>query len=313
MGWRDLLQPADESLVSPWVGGRSLQTYERTWAITGKLPQEFGWFTFKLTGRKALLGESTEAPFGVLKEVERGFLVGDRFVPEGTRVAPDIAKLITDFEPVHLVEPGLGRFVRVTAGRFCEGGPLIYQGQEMPLGPEEEVQAAFLDEAKNVDKIAGVIPALDAAFRIEAWHRKEAIKARLEAERKRREEEERLAREERRQLLVEKLGDGAGRREMAQLDFEEAARAALAVGGATLLDHRASYNKGEMVIQFRLERRRFECTCERNTLRIIDSGICLIDHATGRRDDNLLTLESLPAVIKEAMDIGRLVVFRHID
>jgi hypothetical protein len=312
MGWRDLLQTPGETLVSPWVGGRSLRTYERTWNITGRLPKEFSWVTFELTGRKARCGESTEAPFGVLKDVVRGYLVGDRLVPEGTPVPPTIKGIIENFEQVHLIEPGLGRFVRVSAGRFCEGGPLIYEGQDMPLGPEEEVQAAFLDQAKNVDKIAGVVPALDAAFRIEAWRRKEAVKARLEAERKRREEEERLAREERRRQLQEQLGDGAGRREMAQLDFEEAARAALAVGGATLLDHRQAYNRGEMIVQFRLNRRRFECTCDRN-LRIIDSGICLIDHATGRKDDNLLTLESLPGVIQEAMDIGRLVVFRHLD
>lgn len=312
MGWRDLLQTPGETVEAPWVGGRSLRTYERTWAIEGKLPREFGWYTFELTGRKARCGTAAEAPFDVLRDVVRGFLVGDRLVPEGTAVPPDIKAIIEDFEPVFLVEPGLGRFVRVSAGRFCEGGPLIYQGLEMPLGPEEDVQGAFLDQAKTVDQIAGVIPALDAAFRIETWRRKEAEKARAEAERKRREEEERLAREERRRQLVEQLGDGRGRREMAQLDFEEAARAALAIGGATLLDQRQSYNRGEWVVQFRFNRRRFECTCDRN-LRIIDAGICLIDHATGRKDDNLLTLESLPAVIREAMGVGRLVVFRHID
>jgi hypothetical protein len=46
-------------------------------------------------------------------------------------------------------------------------------------------------------------------------------------------------------------------------------------------------------------------------LRIVDSGICLIDHDTGERGDTLFTLESLPAVIKEAIDDGKLVIFRH--
>jgi hypothetical protein len=45
----------------------------------------------------------------------------------------------------------------------------------------------------------------------------------------------------------------------------------------------------------------------------VDSGICLVDHGTGERGDTRFTLESLPGVVGEAMDLGRLVVFRHVD
>ena len=95
--------------------------------------------------------------------------------------------------------------------------------------------------------------------------------------------------------------------------FETAARTALAVGGAHYLDHRLAPRGDEMVVRFRLDDERFECTCDVSTLRIIDSGICLIDHETEERGDTYFTLESLPGVIRQAQREGRLVVFRHIE
>jgi NAD(P)H-dependent flavin oxidoreductase YrpB (nitropropane dioxygenase family) len=91
----------------------------------------------------------------------------------------------------------------------------------------------------------------------------------------------------------------------------EAARAALALAGAEYLDHRASTQAAEVVVRFRLAGRRFECVCERQTLRIIDAGVCLTDERTGEKGDSRFTLESLPGVIQEAERSGRLVVFRH--
>jgi hypothetical protein len=148
---------------------------------------------------------------------------------------------------------------------------------------------------------------------METWRRDEAERRRVALEQARREEAERRAREERRRELAERLGDGAGRRAMVPLDFAEAARAALAVGGAEYLDHRPSAQRGEVVVRFRVQKQRFECTCDEATLRIIDAGICLVDHETGERGDTYFTLESLPAVILEARRGGQLVVFRHVD
>ena len=198
----------------------------------------------------------------------------------------------------------------ISAGRCYEDGPLIYHDQEFPEGPEEDVMNAFLDRKGSVSDIKGVSPALDAAFRMESWQRAEAERRRIELEKLRREEEERLAVEQRRQEMVEKLGDGAGRREMATVDFNEAARAALAVGGAELLDVRTSHRQ-EKVVRYRLDGRRYECICN-TRLQIIDSGICLQDHNTGEKGDTYFTLESLPAVVRQADREGRLVVYRHV-
>jgi hypothetical protein len=306
MGWKDLLQADDERMVAPWVGGRSLQTYGgRTWAIEGQLPPEYGWYEFKVLPRKVQLVSTVEAPVDVLRDKVVGYLVGNRMVPEGSARVADPAKQAHRFETVFLVEPGLDRFVRVIAGRYYDEGPLIYEGQEFPLGPEEAVLRAFEDKAKSVDDVAEVIPALDAAFRFESWRR-------AEAERRRREARERREREERRRRLHEQFGNGALRRQVAKEDFGEAAKVALAVGGAEYLSHRRSYHKGEVVVRFRLDGRRFECTCS-ETLQILDAGICLVDHRTDERGDTYFTLESLPAVIRQAEREGRLVVFRHVD
>lgn len=313
MGWRDLLQTEDEKLTAPWVGGRELRRDARTWKLEGQLPAEFGWFKFSLAGRRASVADAAQPDPDLLRHSVAGYLVGDRLVPDGARVEPEPEKILECSERVWLIEPGLDRFVRISAGRTHEGGPLVYKAQEMPFGPENEVLQAFLDRRPSVGGISGVVPALDAAFRMECWQRAEAERRRVEAERQRREEEERRAQEARRQQLIEQLGDGRGRREMARVDLETAVRAALAIGGAELLDCRPSRQRGEVVVQFRLDRRQFECTCNAATLQIIDAGICLTDHRTGQRGDTFFTLESLPGVIREAERRHVLHVFRHVD
>ena len=313
MGWKDLLQSSkEEIIISPWVGGRVLSTFDRTWKIESTLPQEHGWHSFTLHNRVAKWKNACDAPFGVLKSQVHGYLVGDRIIPDSTKVRPNIGELTKNFEKVHLIEPGLDRFARIVAGRFNEDGPLIYENLDMPLGPEDNVLQAFLDQKESINDISGVIPALDAAFRIETWRRNEA-------EKRRQEELERQEKEERRRKIIEQLGNSVGRREAALIDFATAARAALAVGGAVYLDHRKAYNREETIVRFRLNGRRFECTCNPNNLRIIDSGICLTAHdeddgfEEGTRGDTFFTLESLPGVILEADRQGRLVVFRHVN
>lgn len=325
MGWKDLLQREGETIILPWLGGRKLRSGPRSWDLRGKLPDEQGWYTFSLSGRTARWDpdaptEPCVIPQGSLDFLVSGYLVGDRLVKDdASAVNPDPGMIASFSEAVALIEPGLDRFVRIEAGRTCEDGPLIYGGMEMPLGPEDEVLRAYEDRTPSVDGVKGVTPALDAAFRMVSWQRSEAERRRAELERQRAEEERLRAVEERRRQIAETLGDGAGRREIAANDFAEAARAALAVGGAEYLDHRAAHGRNEMVVKFRLNRRRFECTCDRRTLRIVDAGICLTAHDDdgdfdeGTRGDTFFTLESLPSVILEAEREGKLVVFRHVD
>ncbi len=311
MGWRDHLQTGNETLVGPWVGGRILRSRERSWAIVGRLPREFGWFRWKLKNRAATVDGPVDRDSSQLDWKVRGYLIGDRILLDLAKIDPDPRKIVEQSEAVFIIDEGLDKFVRITAGRICEDGPLFYEGLDMPLGPEEDVLGAFLDRASSVSHIPNVTPGLDAAFRMESFQRSEAERRRAEAERLRREVEERIRREEHRRQIAETLGTGQGRRAMAAIDFAEAARAALRVGGADFLDHRPSGEPGEMIVRFRLEHRRFECTCNERTLQIIDSGICLTGHESGIRHDDQFTLESLPGVIREAIDLGVLVIFRH--
>jgi hypothetical protein len=302
MTFRELIQE-DETLVRPWVGGRALWQGVRGWTIQGALPAEHGWHAFRLRGRKAhWLGVAESMPASLRSRVT-GYLAGDRLVRDDVRVDPAPEKVLRASERVSLVEPGLDRFARIAAGRPFPGGPLVFAGLEMPLGPEGDVLSAFLDREGSVLSVKGVPPALDAAFRVETWRRDERERAIAEAE-------ERVRLEREREDFLASVGSGESRREMAHVDFDGAARRALAVGGAELLDHRPAHVPGQRLVRFRLDGARFACTCEEHTLRIVDAGICLTDHETGERGDDRFTLESLPAVIREAEREGVLVVFR---
>ena len=157
-----------------------------------------------------------------------------------------------------------------------------------------------------MDDVPGVPPALDLAFRLASWQRDAVVRRRAELRGAAAPEE----REEALRLQRKREG-GVARRTLARHDFEGAARAALAVTGAVLLDHRAAWQRGEHIVQFRFQRQKFECVCD-GALRIVDAGICLVDHRTGERGDTRFTLESLPAVIGQALNEGRLVRFRHV-
>lgn len=300
MGWEDLLQEEDERIVVPWIGGRALRLGPRKWKVTGGLPKEHGWYEWRIIGRRAeLVGD---AELDDAEHAKLGYLVGDLFVSddEGGEIK-DPKELMGRFERVFLLEP-LDHFDRIAVKRFWADGPLIFTGPGFPLGPESDVLDAFLERKDSVDHIPEVAPALDLCFRMKSWHR-EWVEKKREEERIRREKEERIRR------IRERLGDGALRREVAKEDFEAAARAALAVGGAEYIEHRRAPRKGEYAVRYRLDGARYECVCD-ETLHIIDAGICLDDHA-GTKGDTFFTLESMPVVCRAAMANGA-AIWRHV-
>lgn len=311
MNWQSLLQKDNETIILPWVGGKTLQSKNRKWKIEGNLPTEHNWYSFNLNGRKAIVNKLAEPDLSIIDNITNGYLIGDRLIPDS--VSPNINNLVTDFKKVHLIEMGLNRFARVSVGQIYEKGPFIFNTLEFSLGPEDNVSSAFLDKKESVDDISEVSPALESAFKIESWRRDEAERRRLEEEKRRLEEEEKLKKEENFKKLQGELGTGYLRREIAQYDFKTAAESALSVGGAIYLDHRKAYDKNEMIVIFRLDGNRYECVCNKNTLRITDAGICLTDEVSGEKGDDRFSLESLPSVIREAKRNDVLVVFRHVN
>lgn len=312
--WEDLLSgPEGEDRVLPWTGGRQVFHRSRTWHIKGRLPNEFGWYTFKTSGGRdaSLIGPAApDAGFEEGHPVVRGYLTGDRLIPDTARVEVDPKKLIEQTLPVFLVEDGLERFSRAVVVRLTNGDH-VYIRQEFPQGPEAGVTEAYEDRLPSIGHVKGVSPALDLAFR---WTSNQRLRAEeQERERLRREAEEAQKREaeERLQEALKNIGTAAGRRALAVRDFNAAATAALALSGATFLDARRDARPDCMVVKYRFQNRRLECVVHRETLRIVDAGICLTDHDTGERGDTYFTLESLPTVVAEAQRVGHLVVWRN--
>ena len=85
---------------------------------------------------------------------------------------------------------------------------------------------------------------------------------------------------------------------------EAAARAALAAAGASFVSLRSLQGGSQLEVRYRFLGAGFETVVAAETLNVLDAGICL-DGA-----DGALTLESLPGVIREAVETGALVVTR---
>lgn len=326
MSWRELLSRGPEARVLAWLGGRDLSDGVRRWTVEGPLPDEHGWYTFAAdTARRAkLVGPGEPDPaWEAGRPVRRGWLVGDRLVPDDAAVVPDPDRFVAQTVPVALVPPALGRFARARAVDL--GRAWVFAGEEFPTGPEEAVVTAFTEGPPDLSGIPGVPPALELAFRF-AVDQREHGRRRREDARLRRLAEEAAAAAEAEAAAALALAQAEAARATALRAAERRVGAhrgaddrtrralvdALGVSGATLLDHRPSWERGEVVVTFRFRHRRFECVVDR-ALRIVDAGICLNDYDTGTKGDTLFTLESLPAVIDEAMRTGRLVVFRHAE
>lgn len=309
MGWESLLSQTTEVVV-PWVGGRQVSVGTRVWGLTGDLPAEHGWYaveaqsggrTARVTGAAA--SDDADADRYIYG---RGYLAGDRFVREGLNswaLAP-ITNIARTLRPVHLLPAGLDRFARVGVIELIDG-KLVFLRSEFPVGPEPEVQTAYEDRAVDLTRVKGVPPALDFAFRFarDIRTRQEARDAEILRLREAEEQRERAFRD---------AGTSIGRRHLATTDFAAAAKAALELSGSELLDVKGCGDPNARVVRYRFRHQRFECVVDAASLRVIEAGICLSDHDTGERGDDLFTLESLPSVVAQAMDEGLLVVLRHV-
>jgi len=308
MTWQGLLQKANDHVVAPWLGGEVLRLGSRKFTIAGKLPKDHGWYAWKVSGRRVTTSREAypwdDARMGVKPiSVRSGYLVGDLLIgelrPEHLQGGPGA---LQGFPRVHLLPDGLDHFSRVSTGVAWHGGPLLFRQEEFPVGPVDEVRDCYLD-GRSIEGVRGVPPQLELAHRMLVWRREQEEKRREEV-RKAREREERL------QRVKDRLGDGETRRAVAKLDFGEAAKAALAVGGAELIEVRPSTIKREWVVRYRLDGARYECVCD-DALHIVDAGICLQDHDTGEKGDTYFTLESLPGVTRHAMREGA-AIWRHV-
>lgn len=304
MTWRDLVSEP-QMFALPWLGGRQLALGVRRWHLDGELPPEHGWYLFDIGGGRRATFDSRRVrphpiPIVPLAGTVRGIAIGDRFVPDDAAVPVNEDDLVAHCETVHLIDSMVQPFQAVLAARLYEGGPLVYDSPAMPEIASQALQQAFEDGRRDISAVQGVTPALDLAFRLLWKQRDDAERRRIEIDRL-----ERLAELER------AGGTAVGRRRLAVEDFERAARAALAAGGAEYLSHQQGARPTEMVVRFRTMHERFECVVDARSLAIVDAGICLVDNRTGRRWDSSLSLESLPGVCREALENYVLHRFRY--
>ena len=88
MSWATLLSQ-DSEHVLPWIGGRAVHSATRSWSVSGQLPREHGWHRFQVSGsrRARWLGPAEADPcYDEGRPCVRGYLVGDRLVPDSAAV-----------------------------------------------------------------------------------------------------------------------------------------------------------------------------------------------------------------------------------
>lgn len=320
----------EEERVLPYLGGAFLHAADRRLRLATE-PAAPGWYRFRIKGREATpLGPAEPEALEALPAV-RGHLVGERLVREGS-IAERVLLLPAEEPP---------RLSPCRARRW-HSGELLFDMLDFESEAEEAARRA-LEEDTALARIKGVPATLRAAFAyavLEAESRRIGIPAvpaelrphlaqvaelgRPEAERALRAlaaervlaEREMMELRQRRELVFraqqaveeqQRLAARPGRqRKGGEPDAVARAEMALEAAGARMRSARGLGN-GNLEVVFTFMDERFISVVNMATLQVVDSGICL-GHPPR---DELVTLESLPSVIKEAIDTDRLVILRH--
>lgn len=338
-----------DTVVAPWWGGRSIDAPGRQLRL-GAAPEKPGWYEFELKGRVASVKQAVDAPsLDELPRV-RGFTWRDRLVGDGARaevlrLMPE--EELARFSPVTArrwhggallyegvefeseAEAGVrealakGEGLKAISGvaaplRAAFAFALIEQVARrlgVPVAPSE-IRAHLSRIADEGTPGAEAVVRALIAEREETERELRELRARLAAAQVRedlaaarearaaeqhfREQAELLTRDD-----LERARAARGDRAPRGRHVEDLAWAALEKAGAQFESCRhLGRNQLEVIFGFMDER--FISIVDATTLQVIDSGICL-GHPP--RDD-LITLDSLCGVIREAIDTGRLVILR---
>jgi hypothetical protein len=312
MDYRKLLG-ARQTEVLPYLGGHSVESASRRLRLAQR-PEAPGWYVFEVKGRVATATGPAEAPSLEALPRVRGHLWNRRLVREGA--VAEWLHLLGDEDPA--------LFTPARARRW-HSGQLILESLDFEGEAEGNARAAF-EVGRAITDVAGAPASLRAAFGYAVLER---LSERMDVPF--------TPAEVRRDVGEVALGDvGAGEALLRTLQGRRAAYAALREGerrasthalprpasrrgaedvvarvsdaldgsGARLVRTRAlGGDRQEVVFDFSEER--FVAVVNPDTLQLLDAGICL----SGA--DAELTLDSLPAVIREAIDQGLLVVTRH--
>jgi hypothetical protein len=329
-----------ETMVLPYFGGASVDAPGRRLRVAAEV--EAGWWSFDVEGRVATAtGKAEPGDLSALPRV-RGFLWNDRLVREGATAEP-IAYLPAEEPP--LFAPAVGR--RWHSGELMfeqlELESEVVEAARRALeedrslaavkGVPAELRSAFGLALVSAASARLRIPAAPAEVRDRLAEIAEgggpvaeaALRA-LEAERARYRRE--MAERERRfqEMAVRQTVEQERERRRADLEIaarvryasEEDRRRALRQTARDRIEDALDAADGRLVrtrgmegdrmeVVWRFMNERFTSIVDGVTLQVIDSGICLGHPA----HDQLLTLDSLPGVVREAITTGRLVILRR--
>ena len=294
-----------EPVVLPYFGGSRVEAADRRLRLAA--PVEPGWWRFRVDGRRATAVEPAEPVDLSDRPAVRGHHAAGWLFASGRdihRIALPPAE-----EPAPLA--------RVT-GRVWHSGDLLLDSIDFEDEAEESVRRA-LEDGQGIAGVRGATPSLRAAFGFaladavgreldipisprEAGGRVQELAAggrpaaeallRAMAEERRRHDTEARAREIRARVR-ERRGNP-----------EELADTALDAAGARMLSCR-KIGGGNIEVRFQLDGERFVSVVNGSTLQVLDAGICLAGA------DRELTLDSLPSVIREAIEVDHLNITRR--
>ena len=315
--WRRFVGAREEQAL-PWFGEAELLAPDRRLRLAAR-PTQPGWWRFAIEGRTATpLGPAEPEGLEALPRA-RGHLVGAGH--ELRLVGDDAHAARVWFAPADEPPP----LAPCTARRW-PGGQLLFEQLDFEGEPEEAARRA-LEEGRGLQGVKGVPASLRAAFayalaaaraqarrvtvdplelRARAAHLAEGGPAavdqelaRIEAERRRWRAAGAAAVTAVERALDPRAPQGRG-------PAEERAATALRAAGAELLRLRRLAGE-QLEVVYRFLDTRFVSVVDARTLQVIDAGVCLSDQ------DDLVTLESLPGVIREGAETGQLVILRRPD
>jgi len=326
--FRKFLKAPSDDVPVLFLGGFVAFAADRTLRLSALPEKPPGFYAATVNGRKAVLGEAA-APFGLDALPSKGGHFAGGYVALGGARAERI-ELLAEAEPEALAP---------IRARLHPTGVYLLGNAEFET-EVEMVARARLDEGLGLAEVRGVSATLRTAFALAtAWKAARELSTsvapaeitahvRTIAEEgagrarelvtalvlRRQEEAEQRRRLERDQNLArahEAVREGVratrervGRLPDPALTPAERVDRALTAAQATLL-HVRQLTSGQLEVRYRFLGEIFISVVDAHTLHVFDAGICL-DGA-----DEEVTLESLPSVIREAIDSGRLVITRR--
>ncbi len=317
--WRKFIGKKD-SVVAVYIDGGRVHFKDRELACEPR-PGGAGWYRFEIEGRTAKAMEPADPVFEGLAKVRGVLALGTLFAPSSP---PEYVELMPPDEPL--------MFASCTCYRW-HSGDLVFGELDFEGETEETARAVFAERGGLEDE-KGMAANLRGAFAWatvkrastdvgipcsarEAWpHANDVASKGHPAAVALLDRLDELRHGGRivvagQTIRVRKMVERAVATDATIGNAPDRAREALEAAGARVTAMRRLAGGYQIEASFTFGGERFISIADSITLQVVDAGICLVDHHDGHRGDRELTLDSLPAAIREAMDLSVLVITRR--